>query len=143
GRYYEAVVSGQNIGGSEESLVARAEELNLVDARFLGVSDDQGHHVKALELAVDPSTGAPYGQILNVASFEEVDQAARLYHELQGHVADHTLPNYAVADLASHAALEHGNPLDWQFATEQDLKLYELHQGLGISGDEPPEPLIN
>jgi hypothetical protein len=141
--YYAAVIAGQNIGGSEENLIARANEMNLVDARFLGYSDESGHHVGAIELAVDPATGQEYGQTLNVASFADVEQAATLYNELQGHVFDNSLPNYAIADLASHAALEHGNPLNWQFASEQDLALYNQLQAVEISTDEPPEPLMN
>ncbi len=140
-QYYAAVVNGQNLGGSEAELVQRAVDMNLVDARFVGYSSPEGHHVGALELAHDPGTGQEYGQMLTVATFQDANQAAALYAELQSHTSSEGLPNYAIADLASFSALALGNELDWRPATEQELALGNLD--LGLPADEPPQPLMN
>jgi hypothetical protein len=55
--YYEAVVSGQNLGGSEADLIARAEDMNLMHAAFVGYSDEQGHHISAVEIAIRADSG--------------------------------------------------------------------------------------
>jgi hypothetical protein len=142
-RYADAVSAGENIGGSEVELLARADEMNLVDAQFVAVSDAAGHHIRAVEVAVDPNTGEQYGQMLNVASFAEAVPAAVLYEQLQSHVEEELLPNYAVADFASHAALEAGSALDWQILGEPELAGLRLDQAAQLPGDEPPDVLVD
>ncbi len=141
--YSESVFAGQNLGGSEVDLIARAEQINLVDARFLGSTDAQGYHVSAIEVAADVASGDLYGQTLAIASFDDPQQAEELYFALQGQIDAQNLPNYAVADFASHVALEYGTPLDWQPAVDADLERYEQHLGLDAVSDEPPDRLVD
>ncbi len=137
-RYADAFLAGKTLGGNEEALLERANVMNLQDAYFLGHSDESGHHVSAVEVALDPATGERYGQVLNVATFQDVQQAAGFYTQLQGHVEDNSLPNYAVADLAAYTASEQGTALDWRAATEQDLAAYG-QQAAEISDELPPQ----
>lgn len=141
--YVAAVSAGTNLGGGADALIARADEMNLWDARFMGHSDELGHHVQAIEIALDPATGQPYGQVLNVATFANPEQAGALYEELQGQVAENNLPNYAALDYAVFAADALGNSPELRAATEQDLALYEQHQTLEAAPDEPPLDLID
>src|SRR5260370_30215780 len=71
-----------------------------------------------------------------------MNQAAALYETLQGYVADNSLPNYAIADYASFAALALGNELDWQQATDQQLAL--AAEGIAAAPiDEPPVAMLD
>src|SRR5579859_7554222 len=142
-RYSDAFLAGRTLGGSEEAMLERANIINLQDAQFLGRSDEAGHHVSAVEMLVDPGSGERYGNVLDVATFQDAEQAEALYVELQGHVEDNSLPNYAVADLAAYAATERGTALDWHSVAEQDLAAYGVQGAAEEISDEPPPELID
>jgi hypothetical protein len=128
----------------EQALRERSEVLDLVDARFLGVEHHAeggqatGYEIGCLEVYADTVNGGYTGQYLGLAEFQDMADAERLYHELQGHVHNDGLPVYAVHDFAEHVARERELPVQWRDATPQDMAHYVEQLGLEGPGDDPP-----
>ncbi len=126
-----------------QELIARAEELSLYDARFVGRNDldDQGevigHTIECLEIYRDTNGGFS-GQALDIAHYERQEDAERDYFELQGSIGD-DVPIYAVAALGALVAEQNGLPMDWREATAHDFERYAFHLGLDQPNDMPSE----
>ncbi len=129
-----------------QELIARAEELGLYDARFVGRNDldDQGeivgHTIECIEIYRD-TNGSFAGQILEIAHYERQEDAERDYFELQGSVGG-DVPVYAVAALGALVAEQNSLPMDWREATGDDFERYELHRMLEMPDDMPSEEAV-
>ncbi len=129
-----------------QDLIARAEELGLYDARFVGRNDmdDQGevvgHTIECLEIYRD-TNGSFSGQVLDIAHYERQEDAERDYFELEGSVGG-DVPIYAVAALGALVAEQNGLSMDWREATGEDFERYELHRMLDLSNDVPSEEAV-
>jgi len=125
---------------------SRAQQLNLVDARFVGVEyqskvgEPTGYGVGCIEVYADPTkangTSASY---LEIAAFDAPLDAMALYDTLQTPVEKGWIANYSVYELADFAAGEHDMPDDWRQATRDDMAIYQWYAGHDLAFEPPLE----
>jgi hypothetical protein len=141
---------------------SRAQALNLVDARFVGVEyqneagQPTGYGVGCVEVYADAAQeNGVAGSYLEIAAFDNPLDAAALYDTLQTPVDKGWIAHYSVHELANFAAEEHDLADDWRAATPDDLAIYDWYAGHDLtfeppreveaeqSSAEPPNPAFN
>ncbi len=128
-RYLASFSPETNPDVAEQTLRDRADALDLVDARFIGIEyqdaggQSTGYSVGCIEV---------YGvgdRFLEVAQFDDAVEAAMYYDELQGPVEKGDVAVHAVHQFAEFAAREQGTPIRWQEAERDHLDIYEWYAG--------------
>ncbi len=125
---------------------SRAQALNLVDARFVGVEyqneagQPTGYGVGCIEVYADAvQENGVAGSYLEIAAFDDPLDAAALYDTLQTPVEKGWIAHYSVLELANFAAEEHGLADDWRAATPDDLAIYDWYAGHDLNFEPPRE----
>ncbi len=143
-RYLAAFPAERNPDVVEQELIDRAQALNVVDAQFVGLerADDAGavtaYEVGCLEVSTDVVNGGYTGHYLEIGQFQDMAEAEKLYHELQGEVHNGGLPTYAVHDYAKFAAHEREMPTAWREVDSETLSPFLEGQAAERDMDEPP-----
>ncbi len=124
----------------------RGQDLNLVDARFVGVEyqneagEPSGYSVGCIEVYADPSKeDGMKASYLEIAAFNDPLDAVALYDTLQAPVDQGWIADYSVHELANFAAGEHHAPGGWREATPDDLAIYNWYAGHDLSFEPPAE----
>jgi hypothetical protein len=145
-RFLASFTPDQNPDTIEQEQRDRAQDLNLVDARFVGVEyqngtgEPTGYGVGCIEVYADAAQqdGAA-GRYLEIAAFDDPLDAAALYDTLQTPADKGWIPNYSVHELANFAAGEHDLAEDWREATPDDLAIYNWYAGHDLVFGPPRE----
>jgi hypothetical protein len=105
-----------------------------------------GYGIGAVDLHVHVLTGDLGGSYLEIGSFDDIDQAAAYYHELQGDLHDRQILPFQLVDFAEEQAreraAEHGEPAPtWGAAGQAEYAAYEEAQSLNMpdAPDLPPD----
>jgi len=107
-----------------------------------------GYVIGAVDLYANTNTGDLGGSYLEIGSFDDLDQAAAYYHELQGEIHDQRLLPFQLVDFvgekAHERAVEQGQPAPiWRAAGPVEYAAYEDARSLNTSDapDLPPDDL--
>lgn len=145
-----------------------AAEKSLTDVTLPSVSDDNGwawhdaaligferisengdvaaYSIGAVDLYANANTGDIGGSYLEIGAFQDINEAASLYHRLQGVVHDRQVLPFELIDFAEEQARERANELgaaapSWKAAGPAEYAAYEELRVLGSSAatDLPPD----
>lgn len=123
------------------------------DAALIGVErvNEAGatsYEVGCVDLYANPQTGDLGGNYLKLDSFDDVDGAAALYHELQGEIHNKILPPFYVAEFAARKAAERTaergvDAPAWTACSPAEYAAYEEIRSLNVDNrDLPPTPAL-
>ena len=113
-------------------------------------SDREGeqYSIGAIDLYANANTGDLGGSYLEIGTFDEIDEAAAFYHELQGEIHDNLLLPFQLTDFAyeraAKRAVERGEPApEWRGASGLEYAAYEEIRSLNepIAPDLPSDDL--
>jgi len=124
------------------------------DAGIIAVERPASEHegerysIGAIDLYANTHTGDLGGSYLEIDTFDDLDQAAAFYHELQGELHDQRLLPFQLTDFAyeraAERAVERGEPApEWRGAGDVEYTAYEDMRSLDASNtpDLPPDDL--
>jgi hypothetical protein len=116
--------------------------------RVLEDGEQEQYSVGAVNLYANVNTGDLGGSYIEIDTFDDIDEAAAYYHELQEDIHKRGLLPFELVDFASDHAAERaaarGEPApEWRGATEIEYAAYDAMRGLGDSDapDLPPADL--
>jgi hypothetical protein len=145
-RYLASFTPDKNPDIVDSEQRSRGQDLNLVDARFVGVEyqnergEPTGYGVGCIEVYADPTQeGDAAGSYLEIAAFNDPLDAAALYDTLQTPVDKGWIADYSVHELANFAAGEHDVSDVWHTATPDDLAIYNWYAGHDLTFEPPLE----
>lgn len=103
--------------------------------------EGERYSIGAIDLYANANTGDLDGSYLEIGTFDDIDEAAAFYHELQGEIHDQRLLPFQLTDFASERASEHaverGKPApEWRGASDVEYAAYEEMRSL----DAPMAP---
>lgn len=143
-RYLASFTPEQNPDIREGEERNRAQALNLMDARFVGVEyqneagEPTGYGIGCIEVYADPTREDDVtGRYLDIAAFDNPLDAVALYDTLQTPVEKGWIADYGVHELANFAAGEHDAPDIWREATPDDLAIYDWYTGHDLAFEPP------
>jgi len=107
--------------------------------------DSERYSIGAIDLYANVHTGDLGGSYLEIGAFDNLDQAATFYHELQGEIHDQRLLPFQLTDFAyeraAERAVERGEPVpEWRGASDVEYAAYEDMRSLDTP-DLPPDDL--
>ena len=107
--------------------------------------DSERYSIGAIDLYANVHTGDLGGSYLEIGAFDNLDQAATFYHELQGEIHDQRLLPFQLTDFAyeraAERAIERGEPVpEWRGASDVEYAAYEDMRSLDAP-DLPPDDL--
>ena len=107
--------------------------------------DGVRYSIGAVDLYANVHTGDMGGSYLEIGAFDNLDQAAAFYHELQGEIHNQRLLPFQVTDFAyeraSERANERGEPVpEWHGASDVEYAAYEDMRSLNMP-DLPTDDL--
>lgn len=107
------------------------------------ISGNRGerYSIGAIDLYANANTGDLGGSYLEIGAFDNLDQAAAVYHELQGEIHNQRLLPFQMTDFAYERAVERaverGEPApEWRGASDVEYAAYEDMRSL----DTPNAP---
>ena len=116
--------------------------------RVLPDGETEQYSIGAVDLYANANTGDLGGSYLEIGTFDDIDEAAAYYHELQGEIHDQGLLPFQMVDFATERAAERaaerGEPApQWRAAGEVEYAAYEEMQSLDApdAPDLPPDDL--
>jgi hypothetical protein len=149
-RYLDSFSPNKNPDVLEAEQRDRAQTLNLLDARFIGIEyqndhgEPTGYGVGCIELYADPTQeSGPTGRYLEIATFADPLAAAALYDTLQTPVDKGWIADYAVYELADFAAADYDTPDTWREATADEQAIYGWYAAFNQAFDQPIEDTID
>ncbi len=110
--------------------------------RMLPDGEADQYSIGAVDLYANTHTGDVSGNYLEIGAFDDIDEAAALYHDLQAEIHRERLLPFQLVDLAEERAAERGDSSpEWRAAGEVELHAYEQMRTLDTSilPDLPPE----
>jgi hypothetical protein len=145
-RFLASFTPDQNPDIVEREQRSRARDLNLVDARFVGVEyqndagEPTGYGVGSIEVYADPAgEDGLSARYLDIATFDNPLEAAALYDTLQTPVEKCWIADHSVHELANFAAGEYRAPEGWREATPDDMAIYQWYAGHDLAFEPPRE----
>ncbi len=110
------------------------------DAAIIAIERSDQYSIGAVDVYANTHTGDVSGSYLEFGTFENIDDAAALYHDLHAEIHRERLLPFQLVDLATERAAEQGTP-EWRAAGEVELHAYEQIRTLetSIPPDLPPE----
>jgi hypothetical protein len=145
-RYLGSFTPDKNPDIVDSEQRSRGQDLNLVDARFVGieyqneVGEPTGYGVGCIEVYADPiQEDGVKGSYLEIAAFNDPLDAAALYETLQAPVDKGWIADYSVHELANFAAGEHDVADVWHAASPDDLTIYNWYAGHDLAFEPPVE----
>ncbi len=102
--------------------------------------DSERYSIGAIDLYANANTGDLGGSYLEIGAFDELDEAAAFYHELQGEIHDQRLLPFQLTDFAYERASERGAVPEWRGASDVEYAAYEEMRSLDAP-DLPPDDL--
>ena len=107
--------------------------------------DGEYFSIGAVDLYANVHTGDLGGSYLEIGTFDDLDEAATFYHELQGDIHEQGLLPFQLIDFAGEKALERaaerGEPApEWRGAGDAEYAAYEAMQTLDTP-DLPPDEI--
>jgi hypothetical protein len=145
-RYLASFTPEQNPDIREGEERSRAQALNLMDARFVGVEyqneagEPTGYGIGCIEVYADPTReDGVTGRFLDIVAFDDPLDAVALYDTLQTPVEQGWITDYSVHELANFAAGKHDAPDIWREATPDDLAIYHWYAGHDLAFEPPLE----
>jgi len=116
--------------------------------RVLEDGETEHYSIGAVDLYANAHTGDLGGSYLEIGTFDDLDEAAAYYHELQGDIHEQGLLPFQLIDFATERAAERaaerGEPIPtWGAAGEVEYVAYEEMRSLDTPDalDLPPEDL--
>lgn len=116
--------------------------------RILPDGETEQYSIGAVDLYANAHTGDLGGSYLEIGTFDDIDEAAAYYHELQGDIHNRGLLPFQLTDFASEKAqeraAERGEPDPmWRGAGEVEYAAYEEMRALDTADapDLPPDEL--
>jgi hypothetical protein len=116
--------------------------------RVLEDGETEQYSIGAVDLYANVHTGDLGGSYLEMATFDDIDEAAAYYHEVQGDIHQRGLLPFELVeyatDRAAERALGRGEPApQWRGATDVEYAAYEEVQSLNApdAPDLPPDDL--
>lgn len=136
-----------NVPASNAPTYDRDEGWSWYDAGIVAVERaaneraGERYSIGAIDLYANGNTGDLGGSYLEVGTFDDIDEAAAFYHELQGEIHDQRLLPFHLTDFASERAsaraVERGTPApEWRGANDAEYTAYEEMRSL----DAPMAP---
>jgi hypothetical protein len=109
--------------------------------RVLHDGETEQYSIGAVDLYANAHTGDLGGSYLEIGTFDDLDEAAAYYHELQGDIHKQGLLPFQLIDFATERAAERaaerGDPApQWRATSDVEYAAYEEMQSL----DEPSTP---
>lgn len=124
------------------------------DAGIIAVERTSSGHggerysIGAIDLYANANTGDLGGSYLEIGTFDDIDEAAAFYHDLQGEIHDQRLLPFQLTDFtherATERAAEYGKPApEWRSANDVEYAAYEEMRSLDapIAPDLPSDDL--
>jgi hypothetical protein len=110
--------------------------------RVLEDGETEQYSIGAVDLYANANTGDLGGSYLEIETFEDIDQAAAYYHELQDDIHERGLLPFQLVDYASERAAERAAARSepapqWHGATNVEYAAYE--EMLGIDESDAPD----
>lgn len=107
--------------------------------------EGERYSIGAIDLYANTHTGDLGGSYLEIGTFDDLDQAAAFYHELQGEIHDERLLPFQLTDFAyeraAERAIERDEPVpEWRGASGMEYAAYEDMRSLDTL-DLPPDDL--
>ncbi len=116
--------------------------------RVLEDGEQEQYSIGAVDLYANVNTGDLGGSYIEIETFDDIDQAAAYYHELQEDIHERGLLPFQLVDYAGERAAERaaarGEPVpEWRGATDVEYAAYEEMRSLDAPGapDLPPDDL--
>lgn len=116
--------------------------------RVLPDGETEQYSIGAVDLYANAHTGDLGGSYLEIGTFDDLDEAAAYYHELNGDIHEQGLLPFQLVDYATdraaERAAERGNPSpQWRAAGDVEYAAYEEMQSLDAPNapDLPPDDL--
>jgi len=116
--------------------------------RVLPDGETEQYSIGAVDLYANAHTGDLGGSYLEIGTFDDLDEAAAYYHELQGDIHEQGLLPFQLMDFATERAVEraaeHGEPAPtWDEMGDVEYAAYEEMRSLDTqdSLDLPPDDL--
>jgi hypothetical protein len=113
--------------------------------RVLEDGEQEQYSIGAVDLYANAYTGDLGGSYIEIETFDDIEQAAAYYHELQGDIHERGLLPFQLVDYATDRAAERaagrGEPApEWRGATDVEYAAYEDVRALDAP-DLPPDEL--
>ncbi|MFZ2880717.1 MAG: hypothetical protein WA009_14350 [Phototrophicaceae bacterium] len=113
--------------------------------RVLPDGETEQYSIGAVDLYANAHTGDLGGSYLEIGTFDDIDEAAAYYHELQGDIHEQGLLPFQLIDFATERAAERaaerGEPAPtWSAAGEVEYAAYDEMRSLDAP-DLPPDNL--
>lgn len=116
--------------------------------RAASEQEGERYSIGAIDLYANAHTGDLGGSYLEIGTFDDLDEAAAFYHDLQNEIHDQRLLPFQLTDFAyeraSERAVERGAPIpEWRGASDVEYAAYEDMRSLDTSDapDLPPDDL--
>ena len=138
-----------------EELEPDEEAWSWHDARLIGI--DRGeemtegrYEIGGMDVYANHETGDLGGSYLPVATFDDLDEAEQVFHELQRQIHDDAIPAHEMMDFIEQQAFVYNpEPQNWRGAEPLEYAVYEeargldeLDEWLDVPPDEAIDPLI-
>ena len=109
-----------------------------------------GYAIGCVDLYSNVHSGDLGGSYLEIDHFDDIDEAAAFYHELQGEIHNQQLLPFHLADFAGEKAQEravtHGQPAPtWRVSSPAEYAAYEQMRSLDMPDerDTPPDEALD
>jgi hypothetical protein len=116
--------------------------------RVLEDGEQEQYSIGAVDLYANVHTGDLGGSYIEIETFDDIDQAAAYYHELQEDIHERGLLPFQLVDYAGERAAERatarGEPTpEWRGATDVEYAAYEEMRSLDAPAapDLPPDDI--
>lgn len=138
-----------------EELEPDEEAWSWHDARLIGVDRGEDetagrYEIGGIDVYANPETGDLGGSYLPVASFDDLDEAEQVFHDLQRQIHDDAVPAHEMMDFIEQQAFVYNpEPQNWRGAEQLEYAVYEEARGLDelddwldVPPDEAIDPLL-
>ena len=102
--------------------------------RVLPDGETEQYSIGAVDLYSNAQTGDPGGSYLSLGTFDDIDEAASFYHDLQGDIHDRELLPFQLIDFANEKAVggrRNAEPAsEWRGAGDMEYAAYEEMRSL-------------
>jgi len=116
--------------------------------RVLEDGETEQYSIGALDLYANVHTGDLGGSYLEIGTFDDLDEAAAYYHEVQGDIHERGLLPFELVDFATERATERAavrgeSAPEWRAASDMEYAAYDEMRSLDTSDapDLPPDDL--